>query len=132
MTASLILKKLDTSPGFKATLTRTNPSTGAVEPIDITTAAALKLVFKQLVSGVPTGTARTFTLAPGGWGGTLATEKKEGKVSYEWAQADNVTVGEWAVEAEIEWPETGGVKRYETVPNEGWQAVAVIENLGTI
>lgn len=100
------LKAHDTWPPLNATL---STDTG---PLDLSTAATVKLLLKAdstLVSGVCT-----------------IVSASDGTVRYDWQTGDTATPGTYQCEFEITWA-TGKI---ETVPNDGYAAISIEEDLG--
>lgn len=123
----LITKRHDTFPGLKTTLEQVNQETKVKEAIDLKTAVKVTAILKPPI-------ASAIEIVCTAWGGgaiTTSTGAKAGQVEASWGQTTLVELGVWNVEFEIEWAESGGVKRYQTVPNEGYRSIEVIADLGT-
>jgi hypothetical protein len=113
----LVAKKHDTWEPLKAVLKRKNPNTGEWEPIDLSTALKVTVLIKpQRGSGAAEEQPCT------AWGGgsvKSSSGPNAGQVEYAWHQTDlepSTTPEKYNIEFEIEWPETAGVKRFQTVP----------------
>jgi len=127
----IVMKKGDTAEPLRARLKRKNPDTGEWEPIDLSVAQHVKVIIKGRRGG-------TITHDCTGWGGTPITSSTgpaAGQVEYSWAQSDllpSVTPELYDMEWEIEYLETGGVKREQTVPNKIYKLLEVKADLGGV
>lgn len=108
MAAELVIKAKNTFPYVEATLEQYNPSSKAMEPINLTGAHAVKMKWKV------NNTIRENTCE--------VVNAAKGEVLYKQSAIDFETVGNYEVEWEIEW-ETG--KKIESVPNEGTNTIEV-------
>lgn len=111
--ADFDIKRGDTWPPLDAILSDQNG------PINLTTASAVKLLFKTVTGSTSYSRICTITSAAGG------------AVRYAWTSADASTgptsvVNSFNVEWEITWSD-GGIT---TVPNVGYKTVAVVADLG--
>jgi hypothetical protein len=109
--ADFTIKRNDRLPKLRATLQQMTPAT----PIDYTTAASVKLLLKQLTT--PT------TIVTGTCASVVATS---GIVEYAWGASDTLVSGTYNGEFEIDWG--GGIK--ETVPNDSYFTVTIVDDLG--
>src|SRR2546421_239530 len=120
--ASLTINRRDTFPAIKFTLEQEKADGQGNEPIDLRTALKVTLLMKTgatLVEGICTYKAPE------------ETSKREGKCEYLPVAADTALAGTYEVQAEIEWPETAGVKRFQTVPSSGYKSILIQADLGT-
>ena len=138
--SDLTFNRHDTYPAIGLVLTQLNPlwlegiaagrtpaeltaeGLAEKEPIDLTTALKVTLIMKTgttVVEGICTYKAPE------------ATSKKAGKVEYLPIAGDTSLAGDYQAQAEIEWPETGGQKRYETVPSAGYGSITIQPDLGS-
>lgn len=100
-------KAHDTWPPMPGALTDLNG------PIDLTAATVVRLKLKSATLAVTTGPVDI-------------TDPANGKVSYTWQPGDTATAGDYQAEWEIQWA-AGGT---ETVPNDTYFAVSIVEDLG--
>lgn len=107
--ADLILKRNDTRPTLSVPLTEGASGT----PINLTTATSVKLMMKTQSGSLITRPA-TITSAAGG------------VVSVTFQSADTATSGEYSAEFEITWNDGGK----ETIPNDGWLTITILDDLG--
>jgi hypothetical protein len=143
MAADLVVKQFDTFPALRGLAKDIvfDPVTGLPkvngkgereeEPIDFATAIKAMLNLKWQKSGLA-AIERAVT-APGGGSIKTSTGGSSGLWEFQWQQNDlNPTAlpDILLVELEIEWPETGGVKRYQTVPNAGYRTIECVADLG--
>jgi hypothetical protein len=124
--ADLVMKRHDTDPPLRLTLLQKNAE-GEVEPIDL--AGAVKVTMNLKPSK---GTAANTEHLMTSWGGgsvKLSTGALAGQVEYQWAQEDLDPPSLPEIlnaDFRIEWPETGGVKRFQTCPNSGYRTIEVV------
>lgn len=108
--ADITIKKDDTRPAIARYLTQTVD--GAVSPVNLTTASAVKFIMKKdsnLVTGV----------------GSIVTAAS-GAVAYLWATGDTATANLYDAEWEVKWNDGG----YETFPNDGYFSIEIVADLG--
>lgn len=106
--ADFTLKQHDTWPPLDATLE------DAAGPINLTTAASVKLILKT-----PSGST-TIT------GTCSIVSAVAGTVRYLWQTSDTASVNTFNAEFEITWNDG----KIETVPNSGYFEVSVVADLG--
>lgn len=129
--ADIVLKRHDTWEPLKAVLKRKNPATGELEAIDLSTAIKVTLLLKG-----ERGAGAALEQPCTAWGGGSVKSSSgptAGQVEYSWHQTDlepTLTPERYKIEWEIEWPETAGVKRFQTVPNSKYRTLEVIADLG--
>lgn len=111
-----IIKQNDTRPNLVAVL-QDGVGTGA-SPIDLTTAKAVRFIMR--------GKNKKDNDGPKTKRECDITDPSKGVVTYVWMAADTDTVSEFNGEFEIEW-EDGGI---ETVPNNGYFAINIVDDLG--
>ena len=108
--ADITIKKDDTRPVIQRYLIQNID--GATSPINLTTASQVKFIMKKDANLV-TGIASIVT--PG-----------SACVAYKWATGDTATANLYDAEWEITWADGG----YETVPNNGYWSIEVVDDLG--
>jgi hypothetical protein len=108
--ADITIKKDDTRPVIQRYLIQNIDS--ATSPIVLTNASAVRFIMKSggaVVDGV----------------GSIVTAAS-GAVAYKWATGDTATAAQYNAEWEIAWADGG----YETVPNDGYFSIEVVDDLG--
>lgn len=105
--ADLTIKRHDTWPPLGATLSDENG------PIDLTTASQVLVLLKSS-SFLVDGTC------------TIDTPKTNGHVTYAWVAGDTANSGTYEAEFQIDW----GSGRIETVPNDSYDTVTIMDDLG--
>lgn len=105
--ANFTIKANDTYPPIELTLT---DQAGA---IDLTTADVVRLLLKSATLSIVTGPV-------------TIVDAVAGKISYTWEADDLLQVGAYRGEVEITW-DPGVI---ETIPNDGYFTVDVLEDLG--
>jgi hypothetical protein len=118
--ANYYIKRKDTWPAYKNIIEQTNPITGNKEPVNLTGAVKIRFLAKAtqgatLIEGLMTG--------PGG-----GAFNSTGEVEYLWVTGDTNTVGEYQIEYEITWKLSP--LQVETVPNNGYESLAILTDLG--
>lgn len=106
----LVLKRHDTWPPLQATLSDQNG------PIDLTNASTVHVIMKgttALIDGACTIDANQ-------------TSTGMGQVTYTWAIGDTAITDTYQVEFEIVWA-AGGI---ETIPNDSYRSIQIINDLG--
>jgi len=111
------IKQHDTRPKYIAAL-KDKFGTPSVEPIDLTNATSVDFIMraKSATDASSTGIRAEADI----------TDAVNGIVTYTWDPTDTAAVGSYNVEFEITWND-GGV---ETVPNDGYMEVEVVDDLG--
>jgi hypothetical protein len=109
--ANVVMKRKDSWPPLKATLQEENASTKAKEAINLTTAVKVKFIAKS-GSHVIEGTC------------TISSAAK-GEVEYTFTSAETENLGTYEVEFQIEW----GTGKYQSVPNQGFDTLEIVENI---
>lgn len=109
--ADITIKKDDTRPVIQRYLIQNID--GATSPITLTTASSVRFIMKK--SGWPAveGVASIVTAA-------------SACVAYKWATGDTASAGLYDAEFEVTWADGG----YETVPNDGYFSIEIVEDLG--
>jgi hypothetical protein len=107
--ADLTVKQNDTRPTLSITLKEGSPAT----PINLTTATSVAFYMKTAAGSLITRAA-TITSASGG------------VVSVTFQAADTATIGTYNCELQITWND-GGI---ETVPNNGYFSLEIVDDLG--
>jgi hypothetical protein len=102
------IKQNDTAPPLVATLTQGDPAV----PI-VLTGATVKFIMRQGISSPITGSC-------------VLTDAILGIVTYNWISTDTAVNGTYDVEFEI----THASGKIQTVPNDGYQQVVIIDDLG--
>jgi hypothetical protein len=109
------IKQHDTRPAYVADLVDNADTT----PIPINLTAATSVTFKMRTAGAADATAPLVSAIA-----TIVTPAT-GRVRHTWSSAHTATVGEYEAEFEIAWND-GGI---ETIPNDGYATINVIEDL---
>lgn len=105
MSAVFYIKRGDRGPSVEATLLGPDPDR---EPIVLTNASAVR-----------------FKMEPSLDEAAVIVSAAEGTVRYDWAASQTDTAGKFKAEFEIEWNDG----RLQTVPNRGYIAVYITEDL---
>lgn len=116
--ADRTLKRNDTWPVLRFRCKQTNPATGLVEAIDLTTATAINVFLKQgatLITGLAVKDPDQVT--------------NKGWADYTWASADTSLAGTYQFESQVTWP-GGPPTRITTFPSSGYKEVVVELDLG--
>lgn len=111
--ADITIKQNDTRPKADRTLTETINGTTAV--LNLTTASGVKLIARFTGSLIAKINASAAIASANG-----------GVVRYTFLAADTDTVGMLSGEYEITWNDAG----VETVPNDGYFSIEVVDDLG--
>lgn len=108
--ADFTIKQNDTRPYLVAALQDNNAA------INLTSATSVKFIMRQQGSiGAPKiSSAATFL------------DRPTGQVQYAWVASNTDTVGDFNGEFEITWND-GGI---ETVPNDGYFTISIVDDLG--
>lgn len=115
--ADRTFKANDTWPPLAAVLSDANG------PIDLTNATQVKLLMRTgstLVSGLCQLDTNPITGA--------RLDRTLGQVFYVWVRGDTAIVGDYQVEFEITW--AGTTPTTETVPNDSYDSISIIADLG--
>lgn len=110
------IKRRDTRPAYVVDLVD-NAGLDDEAPINLTTATSV--TFKMRTAGAADITAPKVSSA------MTVVDATNGRVRHNWSTAHTDTPGEYAVEFEIAWSD-GGI---ETVPNDGYMTINVVEDL---
>lgn len=108
--ADVTMKKDDTRPKLVRSLTQT--INGVATTLPLTNASAVQFVMKletNLVSGAAS-----------------ISDAGTGQVTYVWQTGDTATAGIYNAEWEVKWDDGG----YETVPNDGYFSIEIVDDLG--
>lgn len=108
--ADVTMKKDDTRPKLTRSLTQT--INGVATTLPLTTASAVKFIMKQNAAVVS--------------GAASISDPATGQVTYVWQTGDTATSGNYTAEWEIKWNDGG----YETVPNDGYFSIEIVDDLG--
>jgi hypothetical protein len=110
------IKQHDNRPIYVADLVDNADTTPT--PINLSTATSV--TFKMRTAGAADTNAPTVSRAA-----QIGTPSSAGRVRHNWTTADTAAIGEYEVEFEILWND-GGV---ETVPNDGYATINIVEDL---
>jgi hypothetical protein len=113
--AAFVIKRTNTAPAIVAEL-KQNVGTPEEAPINLTEASEVYFLLRpEGETGKPAKLRKKAEIL----------EATKGVVRYQWASGDTATAGKYAAEWEIVWKSL----TTESVPNEGYISIEIIDNL---
>lgn len=119
--ADFSIKIHDLLPTFRVALTETDhetdPTGGTQKPLDLTTAASVKMIMRQATT--------PFTVVIDAVAAVVEDPPTAGIVRYDWVTGDTDDAGLYQAEVEIVWP---GLKK-QTAPTESYWDIEMLADL---